>query len=41
MRKTNENKQANSTKNCGKNSESKNVKNGGGKGCGKSSKDCK
>ena len=42
MRKTNENKQTNS-KNCAKQSESKNVKNskGCGKGCGKSTKDCK
>lgn len=40
MRKTNENKQTNSTKDS--KSESKNVKNCGGKGCGKNStKNCK
>lgn len=39
MRKNSENKQTNSTKN--KTSESKNVKNCGGKGCGKGSKNCK
>ena len=41
MRKTNENNKTNTAKECGKNSESKNVKNSGGKRCGKSSKDCK
>lgn len=40
MRKTNENKQTESTKNCGRNSESKNVKNSG-KSCGKNTKNCK
>ena len=40
MRKTNENKEKNVTKNTG--SESKSVKNCGGKGCGKkNSKNCK
>ena len=40
MRKTNENKQNNSTKTCSKTSESKNVKNCGNRS-GKATKDCK
>lgn len=39
MRKTTENKKTNKT--CDKQSESKSVKNCGGKGCGKGSKNCK
>ena len=39
MRKTTENKQTNSTKNS--KTETKTVKNCGGKGCGKNTKNCK
>ena len=41
MRKTNENKQSQSTKECGKSSNKNCGKSSGAKNCGKSTKNCK